>query len=94
MKAIVLAGFATIISTTCFAQTPGEFLGQDYRDRGAAYIATDRAREDFAISRERAENGNFYGAEIARERGDVERNRADNDVYAADRNRDFYRMTR
>lgn len=94
MKTIVLAGIAALISPCAFAQSSGEFLGQDLRDRGAAYIATDRARENFAVSREQAIEGNYVGAEIARDRGLIERDRADHDVRAANRNHELYRLTR
>ena len=72
MKTIILAGIAALISTSAFAQTAGEFLGQDLRDRGAAYVATDRARENFGLARERAAEGNYVGAAIAQERGEIE----------------------
>ncbi|CAO4136658.1 hypothetical protein [Methylorubrum extorquens] len=94
MKTIILAGVAALISTSALAQTAGEFLGQDLRDRGAAYVATDRARENFGIARERAAEGNYVGAAIAQERGEIEHGRADRDVIAADRDRALYRLTR
>lgn len=94
MKTIILASVAALISTSAFAQTAGEFLGQDLRDRGAAYVATNRARENFGIARERAAEGNYVGAAIAQERGEIERGRADHDVIAADRDRALYRLTR
>lgn len=94
MKIVMLAGVAVLISGTAFAQTSDAFLGRDLRDRGAAIIATDRAREGFAIARERAAEGNYVGAAVAQERALIERNRADHDVLAADRNRELYRLTR
>ncbi|MEH3146546.1 MAG: hypothetical protein PGN34_14630 [Methylobacterium frigidaeris] len=94
MKVILPAGFAALVATAVSAQTPGEFLGRDLRDRGAGIIATDRAREDFAVARERAADGNQAGAAVAQERGLIERGRADHDVIAADRNRELYRLTR
>ncbi|SDA18080.1 hypothetical protein SAMN02799622_01991 [Methylobacterium sp. UNC378MF] len=94
MKTIIMAGFGALLSTTAFAQPATEFLGRDLRDRGAAYTATDRAREDFGVARERAAEGNYVGAAIAQERGAIERDRADRDVLAADRNREIYRRTR
>ncbi|RVU18154.1 hypothetical protein [Methylobacterium oryzihabitans] len=94
MRMVLLAGLAASFATTGLAQTPGEFLGRDLRDRGAGIVATDRARDDFAVARERAAMGNEVGAAVAQERGLVERDRADRDVIAADRNRELYRLTR
>ncbi len=94
MKHVLLAGCAALISTSAFAQSAGAFLGQELRDRGSAVIATERAHENFAVARERAMDGNYVGAEIARERGLAERDRADHDVMAAERNRAIYHLTR
>ncbi len=94
MKTVMLAGVVVLISGTAFAQSFDAFLGRDLRDRGAAIIATDRTREGFAIAQERAAEGNYVGAAVARERALIERDRADHDALAADRNRELYRLTR
>ena len=58
---------------------------------GLAFLVC--ARDDFAIARDREADGNTYGAAVAARRGRIERDRADNDVMAADRNRFFGRVT-
>lgn len=93
MRSAILASLALMISAPTFAQSANPFFQQDYRDRAAGYVETDRARDEFAIAHQRAADGNYLGAAVAQERGRIARSRADADVRAADRDRLLGRVT-